>query len=275
MILMKKGKYTKAAAVVSVCFFLSGCGFLDAPPAEQVEYLADGASSLYDKIAAEVNGIISSTAKETEEVSTGSGIGNSISNFFDGLDAFNRSGLEHIVNGGKNASEPSDLPQKDTENETGGDFYPDVENEAKNAFDEAFESNAEGALTKVNLDYVVDGDTLCISLGSDEAHVRLIGINTPESVHPDETRNTDEGKIASDYTRELLVGYEYVYLEFDKSEYDDYGRILAYVWLNNDTSDLDNMLNAVLLKAGVAELMTVEPNTKYTSCFSSLLNDGK
>lgn len=57
----------------------------------------------------------------------------------------------------------------------------------------------ERELVEVKLDRVVDGDTIRIKNDSNESiKVRLIGINTPESVHSDETKNCEEGKIASD-----------------------------------------------------------------------------
>jgi len=130
----------------------------------------------------------------------------------------------------------------------------------------------ENGLIKVKLDRVVDGDTLLVNY-KDEVYVRLIGINTPESVHPDEEKNTQEGDAASEYLKILLEGTEYVWLEFDTNMYDDYDRVLAYVWLCKDTSDMNNMLNARLLENGVAEVMTVEPNVKYASSFSEIVAD--
>ena len=94
-------------------------------------------------------------------------------------------------------------------------------------------------------------------------------------MHPDETQNTEAGTEASEYTKSLLVDTEYVYLEFDKSEYDAYGRILAYVWLSPDTTDYENMLNVKLIKEGIADIMTITPNTKYADLFSSFTDDGK
>ena len=44
---------------------------------------------------------------------------------------------------------------------------------------------------------VVDGDTIVLDIGGTEERVRLIGIDTPESVHPDKERNVPYGKIAS------------------------------------------------------------------------------
>jgi micrococcal nuclease len=110
---------------------------------------------------------------------------------------------------------------------------------------------------------VVDGDTIVVQMAGAEKKVRLIGIDTPESVHPDETRNVPYGKIASEFTRQQLEGQQ-VYLEYDVAETDKYGRILAYVWLN------DKMFNKTLLQEGHAMLATFPPNVRYVDDFTKL-----
>ena len=88
---------------------------------------------------------------------------------------------------------------------------------------------------------VVDGDTLLLA---DRTRVRLIGVNTPETVKPD-TPPEPWGKEASQFTREFLSGGE-VRLEFDEERLDQHGRTLAYVWVG------ERMLNEELLRAGLA-----------------------
>ncbi|MDO5695656.1 MAG: thermonuclease family protein [Eubacteriales bacterium] len=107
---------------------------------------------------------------------------------------------------------------------------------------------------------VVDGDTIKVRFEGHEERVRLIGIDTPESVHPDKKRNLPEGKIASDYTKSRLSNRT-VQLEFDAQERDKYGRLLAYVWLD------DELFNETLLKKGYARVYTFPPNVKYTERF--------
>lgn len=116
---------------------------------------------------------------------------------------------------------------------------------------------------------VVDGDTLKVNIDGSTITVRLIGIDTPESVYPDENKNTAQGKIASDYVKELLACSS-VRLEYDAEKYDKYKRVLAYVYLEDGT-----MLNALLLKEGYAKTLTVEPNTKYEEYFSRLQEEAK
>ena len=96
----------------------------------------------------------------------------------------------------------------------------------------------------------VDGDTLAVVVDGVEAHVRLIGIDAPESVHPDPRRNTPAGKKASQYTDGHLTG-KTVQLEFDEEVKDKYDRLLAYVWcdgkLYNEQIVRDGYARACLL----------------------------
>lgn len=77
---------------------------------------------------------------------------------------------------------------------------------------------------------VVDGDTIDVNIDNKIERIRLIGINTPESVDP---RRPVEclGIEASNKAKELLSDKE-VYLESDSSQddRDKYGRLLRYVW---------------------------------------------
>lgn len=121
---------------------------------------------------------------------------------------------------------------------------------------------------------VVDGDTLVASNTSgQEQKIRLIGVNTPESVSSDETKNCAEGKEASAYTKSVLTPGRTVYLEYDTGRTDKYGRTLAYVWLDNsaNTTSLNelssHMFNAMLLAKGFANTMEIEPNVKYALSF--------
>lgn len=110
---------------------------------------------------------------------------------------------------------------------------------------------------------VIDGDTLVININNVDEKVRLIGVDTPESVHPDPNRNSECGKIASDFTKSKLEG-KMVELELDVQERDKYGRVLAYVYLDGV------MFNKTLLSAGMAKIATYPPNTKYVDDFVEL-----
>lgn len=118
-------------------------------------------------------------------------------------------------------------------------------------------------LVKVKVLRVVDGDTFKCMIDGKEQTVRLIGVDTPESVNPNEEKNTVEGKIASEYTKKYLENRD-VELEFDIQKTDKYGRVLAYVW-NDDT-----MFNFKLIRDGIAKPMTIAPNVKYSEIIKNL-----
>ena len=106
--------------------------------------------------------------------------------------------------------------------------------------------------------YVIDGDTIMVSKDGREQKVRMIGIDAPESVHEDASKNVPEGETASAYMRELLEGKN-VYLEYGQEDHDKYGRDLAYVYLEDGAS----MAEILILKAGYAQLMIVSPNNEH------------
>ena len=134
--------------------------------------------------------------------------------------------------------------------------------------------NAEEAITFISakVTYVSDGDTFHINLNGRDEKVRLIGVNTPEIAHPEQgIAEQPYGKEAKDYTTSRLIG-KTVYLTFDVSNRDKYGRLLAYVWTSKPVNDSEKeirtkMFNAELLLNGYAQVMTVPPNVKYADLF--------
>ena len=117
----------------------------------------------------------------------------------------------------------------------------------------------------VTLEKVVDGDTIVVNKDGSNIKVRLIGVDTPESVSANESENCIEGEEASEYTKSLLNDVETMYITYDTEYQDKYGRELCYVWLSDDFLDLDNMLNYVLVKDGYAQTMMILPNEKYAT----------
>ncbi len=121
--------------------------------------------------------------------------------------------------------------------------------------------NDLSSLEKGTVLRVIDGDTFVADVNNKQTTIRLIGIDTPESVHTDASLNTVEGNIASDYTKGIMDG-KTVYLEYDVDLTDYYGRTLAYVYLEDGS-----MMQELLLKDGIAKTMTVQPNSKYADYF--------
>lgn len=116
-----------------------------------------------------------------------------------------------------------------------------------------------GPSDEVLVTRVVDGDTAMMRLGGDEVRVRFIGIDTPESVVPDQPVEC-YGEQASAYTTSRIEGRT-VRLEYDVERTDQYGRTLAYVWIG------DELLNETLLAEGYALVTTYPPNVKYVDRF--------
>lgn len=85
-------------------------------------------------------------------------------------------------------------------------------------------------LADLVVERVVDGDTLRVSIDGRSTPVRLIGLDTPETVKPDAPVECF-GPEAADFASQLLTGQSVV-LEFDDSQgrMDRYDRVLAYVW---------------------------------------------
>jgi micrococcal nuclease len=85
---------------------------------------------------------------------------------------------------------------------------------------------------------VVDGDTIVVDYKGKYEKVRLLCVNTPESVHPDKKQNSPMGKVASNYTTESLKR-KYVDLEFEGTKRGKYGRLLAYVLVDGTNFNLE------------------------------------
>ena len=121
-------------------------------------------------------------------------------------------------------------------------------------------------LVPCDLERVVDGDTIIVHNPEGERlRVRLTGINAPESVHEDESKNTEEGREASQFMKDLLEHVDVVYLEYDEAEFDQYDRTLAYVWI--DTGDTYVMVNEIMLATDHAEPVYIKPNLRYADTF--------
>jgi len=98
---------------------------------------------------------------------------------------------------------------------------------------------------------VVDGDTIHVLVAGRDTTIRLLGINTPETVKPHSPVECF-GPEASAFTKALLDGQR-VTLEFDESQgrLDKYGRTLAFVWLPVASGGLD-LVNRDLVAGGYA-----------------------
>ena len=114
-----------------------------------------------------------------------------------------------------------------------------------------------------NVVSVTDGDTIKVVLENGLSEkVRLILVDTPETKHP-RLGVQPFGKEASAFTTKELTGKQ-VTLELDVEERDQYGRLLAYVWVGN------SLFNEKLLEEGLARVAVYPPNTRYVDQFRNV-----
>lgn len=100
---------------------------------------------------------------------------------------------------------------------------------------------------------VVDGDTVHVGRGWRRTIVRLIGVDAPETVHPEKPVQF-YGPEASAFTSRSLTG-KWVRLEFEQvDQIDVYGRLLAYIFLEDGT-----LFNRELIRQGYARAYTRFP----------------
>ena len=119
------------------------------------------------------------------------------------------------------------------------------------------------------VEYVVDGDTVDIEIGGTEERVRLIGINTPET-HVEDGPPDCFGPEATEFTRSLLPQGTEVRLVRDVVGRDDYGRLLAYVYLPAAAGAAPILVNAELVGRGLARTLTIAPNDALAPLFDRL-----
>lgn len=115
---------------------------------------------------------------------------------------------------------------------------------------------------EVVISRVIDGDTvLVINNKGVEERVRLLLIDTPESVHPDKPAEL-YGLEASEYAKKYLKQGRKVVLERGNPEKDKYGRTLGYIFVD------DVNFNQHMIEKGYARVAYVhEPNTRYLDEF--------
>jgi micrococcal nuclease len=104
----------------------------------------------------------------------------------------------------------------------------------------------------------IDGDTVVVRIRGHDEHVRLIGIDTPESVSQ-QVPVECFGPEAKHRTAELLPAGTRIRLDRDVEARDKYGRLLAYVTRADDGV----LVNLLLVEEGFAESFPFPPNTAH------------
>ena len=135
-----------------------------------------------------------------------------------------------------------------------------------------------GQYSNIKCTRVIDGDTIELETGE---RVRFIGVDTPESrsnkkLKRDMAKSGQDagvilkmGKEAGKFTKSLVEGKN-IRLELDVQKTDKYGRLLAYVYLEDGT-----FVNAEIVKQGYASPMTIPPNVKYAELFQKLYKEAR
>ena len=124
---------------------------------------------------------------------------------------------------------------------------------------------------------VVDGDTIEARIDGEIEDVRLIGVDTPETVKPGEPVQCF-GPQASNFTERRLEGRR-VRLVFGVERRDVYGRLLAYLYLADRTlygsrpvqsRPRGRLFNSILISRGLARTLTIPPNDRFAPRFKQL-----
>lgn len=126
------------------------------------------------------------------------------------------------------------------------------------------------AKQEVKFSKCVDGDTIKVLIEDEEYMVRMLAIDTPESVHPKKTIEY-YGKEASEYTCNKVKNANKLELEYDpkSDEKDKYNRILAYIFVD------DYLLQDLLVTNGYAEVAYLYDDYKYAPLLKDKENIAK
>jgi len=127
--------------------------------------------------------------------------------------------------------------------------------------------NQSGGAT---VERVVDGDTFIVRVSGRRERVRMIGMDTPESVKPN-TPVQCFAIEASNRTKALLPAGSAVRLVGDVEQRDRYKRLLAYVYRASDNL----FVNLALVREGYAVPYTFPPNVAHTAEFVAAADDAR
>jgi endonuclease YncB( thermonuclease family) len=119
----------------------------------------------------------------------------------------------------------------------------------------------------VTIEEVIDGDTAQTKFGGQPKTIRLLGVDTPETVDPNRPQGC-YGAEASDLTKRILEGQTVrIALPSLGDSTDAYGRMLVYVYIDLNEDGKDELFNLVLLRWGYAK--TTNFDHEYRREFSS------
>ena len=120
--------------------------------------------------------------------------------------------------------------------------------------------NFVSANETVKFSACVDGDTIKVLVGKEEKTIRMLAVDTPESVHP--TKGVEYyGKEASEYTCNKVKNAKKIEIEYDDNsdKTDKYDRLLVWVFTDG------TLLQKDLVSNGYAKIAYLYGDYKYTS----------
>jgi len=109
-----------------------------------------------------------------------------------------------------------------------------------------------------------------VAVGGREENARLLGIDTPETVHPTAPVECF-GPEASDRLSALLPPDTPVRLELDEEPRDHFGRLLVYVHRSTDGA----FINEVMVYEGLADTLAIAPNNAFRSRFAAAVDTAR
>lgn len=119
-------------------------------------------------------------------------------------------------------------------------------------------SSSSSGLNTPTVAEVIDGDTVVVDFDGNREIVRLLGIDTPETVDPSRPEQCF-GAEASTFLASVLPPGTPVRLERDVEARDRFGRLLAYIFRAHD----GRFVNRELVRNGYADVAIFTPNTAY------------
>lgn len=160
------------------------------------------------------------------------------------------------------AVEEAEAEKKAEEEKAAEEAEAEQKAEEEKAAEEAEKAIVKDGLIPVDLYRVVDGDTAhVIDENGEGLNLRLLLIDTPETVHPSEPVQP-YGPEASARLTDLLNDADQLYIEYDDGEKQDhYGRELVYLYAD------DVSVHEVLLEEGLARVGYIYEQQRYLEDF--------
>jgi micrococcal nuclease len=124
---------------------------------------------------------------------------------------------------------------------------------------------------------IINGDTLSILYHGKWEEIKLLGLDMPETTLNDKVyekalKNSstpaeiiNRGLAGIEFVKQYLQYGSQIWIEFDVQKRDHFSRLLGYVYLADG-----RMLNEIILRAGLSELLLIPPNLKYRQRFQEI-----